>query len=143
MYLFDSVNKLTNEKEIINGKSLIEICGSMLEYYNGTKPDDKEYTVVFFDKSGKKMYEMYENSLKYAIHGEIIESINTTDSMTKTEASKFMSMIHSDVDIVEFSNPVRAGEAYWDEEYEEDDEDEKDIEYEMDDDNMSEVNCNK
>ena len=63
MYLFDSVNKLTNEKEIINGKSLIEICGLMLEYYNGTKPDDKEYTVTFFDKSGKKMYEMYENSL--------------------------------------------------------------------------------
>ena len=141
MYIFDSVNKLTNEKEIINGKSLIEICGYMLEYYNGTKPDNKEYTVIFFDKSGKEMYKMYENSLKYAIHGEINESTNTIDSMTKTEASKFMSMIHSDVDIIEFSNPVRSGDAYWDEEYVEDDEDEKDIEYKTD--NTFEVNYNK
>jgi hypothetical protein len=145
MYLFDTVNRLTNDKEIISGKSLIEICGSILEYYNGIKPDNKDHTVIFFDKSGKKIYEMYENSLKYAIHGEISESTNKIDSMMKTEASKFMTMIHSEIDIIEFSNQVRKGEAYWDDEYEEEDEadNEDDIEYEGGYDDMSEVNYNK
>jgi hypothetical protein len=141
MYVFESLNKLTNEKEFINGKSIIEICVSILGYYNGSKPEKKDFTVIFIDKKGKKMYEMYENSLKYAIFGEITESIDTIDSMIKNEAEKFMSMVHSEIDIIEFTNPVRAGEAYWDDEY--DVEDVEDAEDAEDYDDISECNYNK
>jgi len=147
MFIFDSVNKLTNENERIIGKSVIEICGSVLEYYNGTKPDNIDYTVLFSDKNGNKLCEISEDSLKYAIHGADYDSfIQAYETMLKEDAANFMSVIHSNIDIIQFNNPVRVGEAYFDSEYNEEDdeeEDEDEDEDEDEEDEKEEINYNK
>ena len=141
MFVFEAKNHITQETDSITGKSVIEICGEILNYFNGKQCVEGDYTVIFIDKNGKTLLEILESSLKYAVFGindgdSLIES---KESIIKNEAGKFMSMIHSDIDIIEFTNPIRCGEVYWDADYfeevedkaedEEDEEEEENAKY--------------
>jgi hypothetical protein len=119
MFVYETINKLDEKHEIITAKTLIELCGSVLEYYNGAK-DDKEldYTVTFMNSEGEIVLEITEKLLRFALHGANGESIISEMS---DASSEFWSMKHNEIEIIAFNNPCRFGEAAWDSEYVEDD----------------------
>ncbi len=123
MYVFESRNHITQETDSITGKSVIEICGLVLNYFNGKEEIGDNYTVLFIDNKGNQVLQILEESIRYAIFGSSDNEISSKDSIIKNEAEKFMTIIHSGIDIIDFSNPVRYGEAYWDAEYVESDSD--------------------
>ena len=116
MFIYESTNYESLEKDSITGKNVIECCAKVLNYNNQKIidiDDIKEYTVKFLDKEGSIMCEISENGLVFAINGEID---NETDKI-KDESQKFWELSHKNVISIEFSNPVRSGDAIWDEEY--------------------------
>jgi hypothetical protein len=123
MYVFETKNHVTQEIDSITGKSVIEICGLILNYSNGKEEVGDNYTVLFIDNKGNNVLQILEESIRYAIFGSTNNEVSPKDSILKNEAEKFMTIIHSGIDIIEFSNPVRYGEAYWDAEYVESDSD--------------------
>ena len=124
MFVYETINKLDDKHEIITGKTLVEICGNILEYYNGAL-DNKEldYTVTFMNSEGEIVLEITEKHIRFALHGANGEPI--ISEMTDT-SSNFWSMKHNEIEIIAFNNPCRFGEATWDSEYVEDDDDSND-----------------
>jgi hypothetical protein len=124
MFVYETINKLDDKHEIITGKTLIELCGSVLEYYNGALNNKQlDYTVTFMDSEGEIVLEITEKLLHFALHGANGEPI--TSDMSEA-SSNFWSMKHNEIEIIEFNNPCRFGEATWDSEYIEDDDDSND-----------------
>ena len=129
MYVFESKNHRTLETDSIIGKSIIEICGSILNYTNGKEDNsNNDYTVSFIDKNGKVILEVLEDSINYSIF-DILED-KSKEFIIKNEAIKFMEIIHTEVEIIEFTNPIRSGEVYWDVEYDDYESDVSDDSYE-------------
>jgi hypothetical protein len=46
MYVFEARNHITQETDLITGKSVIEICGLVLNYFNGKEEIGDNYTVL-------------------------------------------------------------------------------------------------
>jgi len=128
MFVYETINKLDEKHEIITAKTLIELCGSVLEYYNGAK-DDKEldYTVTFMNSEGEIVIEITEKNLRFALHGAN-ENEKVTDEMSDA-SSEFWNMKPNGIEIIAFNNPCRFGEATWDNEYTEDNDEESDDDY--------------
>ena len=146
MYIFESKNHITHNIDSITAKSVIELSSIVLNYHNGKKEDDKEYFVIFFNKSGEIILEITEESLKYIIFNEE----KSVSDKVKDEIEKFISLNYDDVENIEFTNPIRKGDAYWDIDYteeddelegeEEDEEDEDEEDSDLDDDIQSNIN---
>ena len=124
MFVYETINKLDDKHEIITGKTLIEICESVLEYYNGALDNKNvDYTVTFMNSEGEIVLEITEKLLRFALHGANGES--TTRYMADA-SSDFWGMKHNEIEIIAFNNPCRFGEAAWDSEYTEDDDNSND-----------------
>jgi hypothetical protein len=124
MFVYETINKLDDKHEIITGKTLIEICGSVLEYYNGALDNKQlDYTVAFMNSEGEIVLEIAEKNIRFALHGANGGSI--TPELADA-SSEFWSMKHNEIEIIAFNNPCRFGEATWDSEYIEDDDDSND-----------------
>ena len=124
MFVYETINKLDDKHEIITGKTLIELCGSVLEYYNGALDNKKmDYTVTFMNSEGEIVLEITEKLLRFALHGANGEHIISEMS---DASSDFWNMKHNEIEIIAFNNPCRFGEASWDSEYVEDDDDSND-----------------
>jgi len=130
MYVYDIYNPNTSETNLITGSSVIELCANVLNYkIDCIENDDIEYTVKFSDSNNKLISEVSENGLHFAITGQTLNNSEMTENI-KNDSEKFWNMIHSNVKLIEFTNPIRFGDAEWDEDYEEDseEEDEEDTE---------------
>jgi hypothetical protein len=130
MYVYDIYNPNTSETNLITGSSVIELCANVLNYkIDCIENDDIEYTVKFSDSNHKLISEVSENGLHFAITGQTLNNSEMTENI-KNDSEKFWNMIHSNVKLIEFTNPIRFGDAEWDEDYEEDseEEDEEDTE---------------
>ena len=130
MYVYDIYNPNTSETNLITGSSVIELCANVLNYkIDCIENDDVEYTVKFSDSNNKLISEVSENGLHFAITGQTLNNSEMTENI-KNDSEKFWNMIHSNVKLIEFTNPIRFGDAEWDEDYEEDseEEDEEDTE---------------
>jgi hypothetical protein len=69
----------------------------------------------FIDSNGNIIREMSEDGLYYAIYGENKNDNNT--KIIKIESEHFWNMNHKLVNVIEFINPIHAGDGIWDEEY--------------------------
>jgi hypothetical protein len=139
MFVYESTNYKTLEKDSITGKNVIEFCASMLNYNNLKDIDDTddiEYTVKFVDKDGNIMCEISEDGLTFALNGE---TDNETDKL-KEESQKFWELSHTKVYTIEFNNPCRLGDGIWDEEYEENNSEDEEDANDADDEEVEENN---
>ena len=114
MFIYKSTNYQTLETDSITGKNVIEFCVSMLHYSNDADEDDeKEYYVRFYDSDGGILNEFTESGLLYAISGQDEDE----SEEVKDESQKFWEMIHDKVKMIKFENPIRTGDAVWNENY--------------------------
>ena len=134
MFIYENTNVLTEERYKITAPNLLEILGQVLEYYNGVTPNDKDYLVIMLDKNYKTVLEVSEAGIWYALSGEVNGYVSDDKLQTiKDECGKFWHTKHSDIEVIEFYNPVRKGNAVWNEEGDEDEyEDEEDDQQEDD-----------
>jgi hypothetical protein len=129
MFVYETYNPTKEITETITGNTVIEVCASILNYNNKIEDSsDDEYTVTFNDNDGNTIIEISESGLYFAITGNSKNSEDITELM-KDDSQKFWEMTHSLVKFISFTNPVRMGDAEWDENYEES-EDESDNDYE-------------
>jgi hypothetical protein len=125
MYVYDIYDPNTSEINSITGSSVIELCANVLNYkIDCIKNDDDEYTVKFYNSNKKLIIEVTENGLYFAITGQTLNNSELTENI-KNDSEKFWNIIHSNVKLIEFTNPIRFGDAEWDEDYEEDSDDEE------------------
>ena len=126
MFVYDIYNPNTSETNLITGSSVIELCANVLNYKIDCIEDDGgEYIVKFYDSNHKLIIEVTENGLYFAITGQTLINSEMTETI-KNDSEKFWNIIHSNVKLIEFTNPIRFGDAEWDEDYEEDSDDEED-----------------
>jgi hypothetical protein len=134
MFIYKSTNYQTLEKDSITGKNVIEFCVEVINYNNQKNIDEinNNYTIKFIDKNGNIICEISEDGFLFAIEGE---SDKASDSI-KDESQKFWEMNQSNVNSIEFNNPIHSGDGIWDEEYQDDSEDDSE------DDEFENVNIN-
>jgi len=148
MYVYEVSYIPTREINTIIGKSISEICGEILYYNNGVKIDSNKniaYNVNFLNYKGDLVLSIPESGLLYALFGEDINE-TITDSM-KEYSHKYWLMDQETIQVIEFNNPIHPGEAVWDREYyennQEDNEDEiEQITYDDSDTSNEETNRN-
>ena len=118
MFVFKTTNYQTLEKDSITGNNVIEFCVEVINYNNQKNVDEinNNYTIKFIDKNGNIICEISENGFLFAIEGESDEA---TDSI-KDESQKFWEMNQSNVNSIEFNNPIHNGDGIWDEDYQDD-----------------------
>jgi len=131
MFVFKTTNYQTLEKDSITGKNVIEFCVEVINYNNQKNVDEinNDYTIKFIDKNGNIICEISENGFLFAIEGESDEA---SDSI-KDESQKFWEMNQSNVNSIEFNNPIHSGDGIWDEDYQDNSDDSDDSEVEEDD----------
>jgi hypothetical protein len=128
MFVYESTNYESLEKDSITGKNVIEFCAKVLSYNNMkdiTPSENNIYTVKFVDINGNILAEISEDGLIYAINGDV----NSETDEVKEESQKFWELSHKNIISIEFNNPIHNGDGIWDEEYQEDEvntDDEKD-----------------
>ena len=121
MFVYETYNPTKETTETIIGRNVIEVCASILNYNNKIEDStDNEYTVTFNDNDGNTIIEISESGLYFAITGNSNKGENITEAM-KNDSQKFWEITHSNVKFISFTNPVRMGDAEWDENYEESD----------------------
>ena len=116
MFIFESKNYQSLEKDSITGKNVIEFCAKVLDYNNQidvNETDTTKYNIKFIDIDGNIMCEISEDAVVFAITGEID---NETDAI-KEESTKFWELSHKKVISIEFNNPIHKGDGIWDNEY--------------------------
>jgi hypothetical protein len=123
MFVFKTTNYQTLEKDSITGNNVIEFCVEVINYNNQKNVDEinNNYTIKFIDKNGNIICEISEIGFLFAIEGESDEA---SDSI-KDESQKFWEMNQSNVNSIEFNNPIHNGDGIWDEDYQDDSEDEE------------------
>jgi hypothetical protein len=126
MYVYETYNPTKDETDTITAPNVIELCANILDYNNGIDDNtNDEYIVTFNDCDGNTIIEISEDGLYFAITGNARNNSDITDSM-KNDSQKFWEITHSNVKYINFTNPVRMGEAEWDENYEKSDDDSSD-----------------
>lgn len=140
MFVLKSTNFQTLETDSITGKNIIEFCVEVINYNNQKNIEEinDNYTLKFLDKEGNIICEISEDGFLYAIEGE---SEETSDSI-KDESQKFWEMTQSNVNSIEFNNPIHSGDGIWDEDYQDDSDDSDNSEDEEEDDEEENVNVN-
>ena len=135
MYVFETYNPIKDETDVIASDNVVELCERILNYNNNIDDNThNEHTVSFNDIDGNNIIVITEDGLYFAITGTIKNEGEITDTI-KSDSQKFWEITHSNVKHISFTNPVRMGDAEWDEDYDEsendsDDSDESDSEYE-------------
>jgi len=134
MFVYDTYNPTKEITEKITGSNVIEVCASILNYNNMIEDNtNTEYTVTFNDNDGNTIIEISEAGLYFAITGNSNNGEDITETM-KNDSQKFWEITHSNVKYINFANPVRMGDAEWDDNYEASEdgsEDGSDSEYEV------------
>lgn len=126
MYVYETYNPTKDETDTITAPNVIELCANILDYNNNIDDNtNNEYIVTFNDGEGNTIIEISEDGLYFAITGNARNNSDITDSM-KNDSQKFWEITHSTVKYINFTNPVRMGEAEWDENYEKSDDDSSD-----------------
>jgi hypothetical protein len=124
MFVYDIYNPNTSETNLITGSSVIELCANVLNYKIDCIEDNGgEYIVKFYDSNHNLIIEVTENGLYFAITGQTLINSEITETI-KNDSEKFWNIIHSNIKLIEFTNPIRFGDAEWDEDYKEDSEEE-------------------
>jgi len=130
MFVFETTDYTQFKVVSITGKNVIEICASVIEFHNNSdKKSNKESLVKFITGDGSLLCEISENGLIYAISGD--SGNETENQVINEESQKFWEMNHDDIISIEFANPIHNGDAIWDEDYK--DEEEDDSEYDESD----------
>lgn len=130
MFIYETYNPIKEKTDSITAINVIELCASILDYNNNIEDNsDDEYTVTFNDNDGNTIIEISEDGLYFAITGNVKNNGDITESL-KNDSQKFWEITHSLVKHINFTNPVRMGDAEWDDDYEES-EFEYDTEYEV------------
>ena len=114
MYVYKTYNPIKDETDTITAPDVIELCANILDYNNNIDHyTNKEYIVIFNDGDGNTIIEITEDGLYLALAGK--------------NSSEITDLIKNDnVKYINFTNPVRMGEAEWDENYEKSDDDTSD-----------------
>jgi len=119
MYIFETYNPIKGKTDRIISDNIIELCASVLNYNNDIEDNTgNEYIVIFNDVNGNNIITISEDGLDYAITGTVKNKIGVTGEI-RCDSDKFWEINHSNVKHISFINPVRLGDAEWDEDYDE------------------------
>lgn len=142
MFVFETYDPVKNKTNFITGKNVIELCTTILNYKNKDieESSDTDHTVIFSDVDRNVIIEISESGLHFALTGSSNSELNNniTDEM-KNDSEKFWEITHANVKLIEFTNPVRMGEADWNENYVEDYDSDDESQDDLDDESNANV----